>query len=36
MSCYDRSSFEGEDDNKLVTFRYVRDEIKDWIKGTFG
>jgi arsenate reductase (thioredoxin) len=31
----DPSSFEGEDNNKLVVFRKVRDEIKDWIKRTF-
>lgn len=31
----DPSGFEGEDDIKLIIFRKVRDEIKDWVKKTF-
>ena len=32
----DPSGVEGKGDVKLITFRKIRDEIKDWIKETFG
>ncbi|MBS1258469.1 MAG: Arsenate reductase [Candidatus Scalindua arabica] len=32
----DPSGFNGTDDEKLICFRRVRDEIKDWLIKTFG
>ncbi len=32
----DPSKFRGRDDEKLIVFRRVRDEIRGWIEETFG
>jgi arsenate reductase (thioredoxin) len=32
----DPASFSGTEEEKLVVFRRVRDEIRDWIEKTFG
>jgi len=32
----DPAAFEGSEDEKIATFRHVRDEIKDWVVETFG
>jgi arsenate reductase (thioredoxin) len=32
----DPSDFNGTEAEKLICFRRVRDEIKDWLRTTFG
>ncbi len=32
----DPAAFEGSEDEKMVVFRRVRDEIREWIVETFG
>ncbi len=32
----DPSGFKGKDSDILIAFKNVRDEIKDWLKDTFG
>ena len=35
-SYYDPSKFEGTDEEILSYFRFIRDQIKDWIDDTFA
>ena len=32
----DPAAFKGNEEEKVATFRRIRDEIKDWIEKTFG